>query len=725
MDVFSQQPQGGLEIQADSAYDSAHEYLLQPDENVNPVVIDCDIMSYSVQRSGPSVLKRLVTMCGCGNEDLSRNMDEILRDIKSTFNPGEFVCLMGPSGAGKTTLLNTLAARAGGFLIGSVRLNDRALEQKDMRMVMKYIPQDDTLFSALTPRETLTYTAKLRIPNQSNDERDELVNSLMKRLGITRCADVIVGNELIKGISGGQKKRTSVAMELVTDPSILFVDEATSGLDSQTAEDVVRILKEISRAGRTVICTIHQPSFDIFKMFDTLLLLQNGQVVYNGSVADSPAYFADQGYPCSEWMNPADHFMKALGETPKGFEAENWTPRHQDTMMVGNRVIHRRQQGAWAAAWQEHLVASNAIDHSAKQKRRGSLTKHGLPNFPKKFDDDRFDDLTYPTSFWEQFMVLLERTLWMTFKDRQQFRSRLILCTCVSIFTGLTYFQMAKTQNTIQNRQSIVFSSILFNGMNMLTNTVILFPMERAVITREFQNGTYRMIAYYLSRIITSVTFLFAYVFFYVTILYFLAALFGAAKQYLIYLSAVFMVGLIAVTLGLIIGALVPSVNLGPSLVTPVLMPLIVFSGFLISRNEIAYPFFLIYYISFFQYAFNILVVTQFEPLKFSCCCENQTIVDPSTDKLVGIGVSDCFCGNNGELMCPPYCDCDSDLNVTDTDEDTATYYNDDNDFPDGVVEFGTCFLGQGCKAGPQYLEQMHFPQYHVVRDFVVLGSMW
>ena len=379
---------GGIEIRASDPLLEGHEYGLHIQEDVKPVVIDCDIMSYSVQREGPPIWKKLVTMCGCGNEDLSRNMDEILRDIKSTFNPGEFVCLMGPSGAGKTTLLNTLAARAGGFLIGSVRLNDRALEQKDMRMVMKYIPQDDTLFSALTPRETLTYTAKLRIPNQTDFERDELVNSLMKRLGITRCADVIVGNELIKGISGGQKKRVSVAMELVTDPSVLFVDEATSGLDSQTAEDVVRILRDISRAGRTVICTIHQPSFDIFKMFDTLLLLQNGQVVYNGSVEESPKYFAQQGFECAEWMNPADHFMKALAECPKGYEEGEWVPRNQDTMMVGNRVIHRRQQGAWAAAWQEHLV-SNQAGGAGKRRSSMSTNKSSLPNFPKKFDDDR------------------------------------------------------------------------------------------------------------------------------------------------------------------------------------------------------------------------------------------------------------------------------------------------------------------------------------------------
>ena len=262
----------------------------------------------------------------------------------------------------------------------------------------------------------------------------------------------------------------------------------------------------------------------------------------------------------------------------------------------------------------------------------------------------------------------------------------------------------------LQNRQSIVFSSILFNGMNMLTNTVILFPMERAVITREFQNGTYRMIAYYLSRIITSITFLLVYVFFYVTILYFLAGLFPSAKQYLMYISAVCLVGMIAVTLGLIIGALVPSVNLGPSLVTPVLMPLIVFSGFLISHQAIAKPFLLFYYISFFQYAFNILVVTQFQPLQFDCCC-----VQNSTEP--------CICGGKNDLdteghpiACPPYCDCEPIGNTTD--------YHVYEEIPDDVLA-PTCMLGSGCHGGAEYLQQMQFPEGHVARDFVVLAGMW
>jgi ATP-binding cassette subfamily G (WHITE) protein 2 len=419
------------------------ESQIQRDANVNPVTISCEIISYSALREGPGPLMKIAHCCGCGTEDNNEHLDEILHDINGTFRPGELICLMGPSGAGKTTLLNILAARAGGFLVGTVKMNNVVLDQKDMRMMMNYIPQDDTLFGSLTPRETLEYTAKLRIAGQSQWERDELINSLISKLGITpKSADAPVGNDLIVG--KGQKKRTSVAMELVTNPSILFVDEATSGMDTATAEDVIRILRDISRTGRTVICTIHQPSFEIFRMFDTLLFLHSGYVVYNGPLTDSTRYFSKMGWTCPVENNPADFFMKILTlEKPRGEFAVSVNAKDQDfslpgsdVMMVGNKVIHRKPQTSWAAAWKAHTL----------QTQTGSPSQPSIFAPGGKGGQSQFDDLDYPTGLFEQFYILLCRSLWMTFRDKQQFRVRLLICVCVSIFMGLTYCSLDNTK---------------------------------------------------------------------------------------------------------------------------------------------------------------------------------------------------------------------------------------------------------------------------------------
>mmetsp|Transcript_29857 Transcript_29857/g.83425 ORF Transcript_29857/g.83425 Transcript_29857/m.83425 type:complete len:743 (+) Transcript_29857:45-2273(+) len=666
-------------------------------DNVKQVAIDAEIISYSVKRAGAGIVTKLGSMCGLVSDESQNQLDEIIHGVRCTFKPGELVCLMGPSGAGKTTLLNVLAGRAGGFMVGNVLMNGQVMSQKDIRMMVNYIPQDDILFSALTPREILNYTARLRISGLSKHRREDLVNNLMSKLGITRCADVIVGNELIKGISGGQKKRASVAMELVTNPSILFVDEATSGLDSQTAEDVVKILQEIARTGRTVICTIHQPSFDIFRMFDKLLLLQRGQVVYNGPIVDCVDYFAGLGWACPEYQNPAEYFMKILTlEQPKTLPSGVEVPQAPgeslltttSALQVGKYTIHRKAEGNWSRAWQQHQLR-------LEDQGKTAPIPDGQQSIQQSYESDQFDDLQYPTSFFEQFLVLLERNMWMTFKDRQQFRARLILCICVSLFQGLTYFQFEPTQDTVQNRQSIIFSSILFNGMNMLMNTVVLFPMERAVITREFQNGTYRMLAYYLARVITAISYQFVYVFFYVSILYFMSGMYGSAQAYLSYIMVIALVGMIAVTLGIVIGALVPSVNLGPSLVSPLMMPLIIFSGYLVT-GKIPPWFIWIYYISFFQYAFHVLVVTQFKNLVFDCCCTNPVTVP-------------CFCN---EYQCPPYCTCDA-INPADPPPDVPA--------PDPE----SCPVGDGCKTGMDFLELNDFNVGITEQNAFILFGFW
>jgi hypothetical protein len=235
--------------------------------------------------------------------------------------------------------------------------------------------------------------------------------------------------------------------------------------------------------------------------------------------------------------------------------------------------------------------------------------------------------------------------------------------------------------------------------MNMLTNTVVLFPMERAVITREFQNGSYRMLAYYLARIITSISLQFVYVFAYITILYFLSGMVPIAQEYLIYVLIVSLVGMVAVTLGIIIGALVPSVDLGPSLVTPLLMPLIIFSGYLISISAIKPWFLWIYYLSFFQYAFHVIIVSQFRHLEFDCCCKNSTLANPT-----------CYCLSNVNLMCPPYCGCNAaTLNTT---------YSD-------APRYDSCQIGEGCRTGTEFLEQNNINEGIMQQNALILFGMW
>lgn len=216
----------------------------------------------------------------------------------------------------KTSLLNILAGRAttGGKIkiTTDVRLNNYSVDPTNInvRKQIAFVAQDDSLQITATPRESIRFSAKLRLSRDTTDEElDNLTERMLGELGLTSCADTLVGGPLLKGISGGERKRTSVGVELVVRPALVFLDEPTSGLDSFSAVQLCQVLKKVANAGASVLFTIHQPSSEIFSSFDHLILLNKGQVMYQGSVEGVPQYFADRGRPNPTNYNPADWIM--------------------------------------------------------------------------------------------------------------------------------------------------------------------------------------------------------------------------------------------------------------------------------------------------------------------------------------------------------------------------------------------------------------------------------
>jgi ABC-type multidrug transport system ATPase subunit len=214
---------------------------------------------------------------------------------------------------GKTSLLNILAGRLQSnnklHIEADVRLNNYAVDPTDIkvRQFIAFVAQDDSLHITSTPRECIRFSAKMRLPRSTTEEElDQLTTRMLKELGLTSCADTLVGGPLIKGISGGERKRTSVGVELVTKPSMVFLDEPTSGLDSFSAVQCCEVLRKVAKAGASVLFTIHQPASEIFETFDHLILMNKGRVMYQGSVKDVPSWFGARGHPIPRNYNPAD-----------------------------------------------------------------------------------------------------------------------------------------------------------------------------------------------------------------------------------------------------------------------------------------------------------------------------------------------------------------------------------------------------------------------------------
>ncbi len=237
---------------------------------------------------------------------------QILRKVSGSVRSGECLAVVGSSGAGKTTLLNFLSSkntRKGLITSGEYKLNGQKIQQECFSLISAYIMQDDLLEPTLTPLEILMFTAKLKL-NLPNKEIERKVDQMLTDLNLRRCENTRVGSVLVRGVSGGERKRTSIGVELISDPKIIFLDEPTTGLDSFNAYEVILLLRKLSSQGKIILFTIHQPSSEIFNLLDKLCILALGSTVYFGPSEKSLDFFQEISLPVPNNYNPFEHFIE-------------------------------------------------------------------------------------------------------------------------------------------------------------------------------------------------------------------------------------------------------------------------------------------------------------------------------------------------------------------------------------------------------------------------------
>ncbi|OJD30008.1 abc transporter [Diplodia corticola] len=435
--------------------------------SVRDIAVQVDISP-----SGPAAALHALSATQPASAD-ARDLKPILHNVSADMPSGTLTAVIGGSGSGKTTLLNVMSNRMHGrrlHIHGATLFNGHDL-RGDLSAISAYVMQTDVLQPTLTVRETLQYAADLRLPAAvTKDERRRIVDEVILELGLKEAADTRIGNNVHKGCSGGEKRRTSIGVQLLANPSVLFLDEPTTGLDATSAFQLVRTLKNLASKGRTIITTIHQPRSEIWDLFDNLVLLTKGHPAYSGSTVDALPYFESLGYELPPFVNPAEHLIDVVAVDIRSPELEEASTARVEAIK---------------AAWSQHAEEKFRKDDD---NRSSSLA---LPNRSSK---------DYHAQLSRQIRVLTARTWITTIRDPMGMFGSFLEAIAMSIITGYIFYQLGEDQAGIRSRQGALYIASSLQGYLILQFEVYRLTIDIELFDRERGEGIVSVPGFLISR---------------------------------------------------------------------------------------------------------------------------------------------------------------------------------------------------------------------------------
>ena len=527
----------------------------------------------------------------------------ILSNSSGVVKSGEFLAIMGPSGAGKTTLLSYISGKPQKNLkidSGEILLNKIPIDKLFYKAMIGFVPQQDIILESLTPREAFRFTAQFTI-NKPPDIIEKLVEQTLEELGLMGCADRKIGGGLIRGISGGEKKRASIGTELIFNPSVLFLDEPTTGLDSYTSLKLAELLKFLAKKkGRTIVATIHQPNSQIFSQFDKLLLLKNGTTIYMGDAIEAIDHFRILGHPLPLNYNPADHFLNVLS-------THDLKPKSTIIPIVGeslSKSFHQEIDG-------ERVEVE--FDKPMPHYIAGSFYA-----FTKLCHRVLLEDMRNPLMLKVKFSKLFISTFMICVLFY-----RIDDCSDCTLMK-LADFESSSNKN-LRTKISMIF--VLISNFYAEANASMLlsFQGQKYVFYREYSEARYGVIPYYLSYNIVLFPIECIWNVCFVLIVYWTTNMTNHFKNFFVQMALGILMGMCGTSFGMLCSILAPGLELAAVISPLFLIPFNLTAGFLVTNNKIP-DWFIMKYISPFRYGLEIGVRNMFHNSPVDDDCKEVTL---------------------------------------------------------------------------------------------------
>ncbi|VAI78339.1 unnamed protein product [Triticum turgidum subsp. durum] len=485
----------------------------------------------------------------------------LLKGVSGSFKPGVLTALMGVSGAGKTTLMDVLAGRkTGGYIEGDISISGYPKKQETFARISGYCEQNDIHSPNVTVYESLVYSAWLRLPSDVESEtRKMFIEQVMELVELNTLRDALVGLPGVNGLSTEQRKRLTIAVELVANPSIIFMDEPTSGLDARAAAIVMRTVRNTVDTGRTVVCTIHQPSIDIFEAFDELFLMKRGgEEIYVGPLGH-------QSCDLIQYFEGIEHVSKIKpGYNPATWMLEVTSQAQEDILGVSFAEVYKNS---------DLYQRNQSVIRDISRAPAGSK------------------DLYFPTQYSQSSVTQCTACLWKQhlsyWRNPQYTVVRFFFSLVVALMFGTIFWQLGgKTSRTqdLFNAMGSMYAAVLFMGISYASSVQPVVAVERTVFYRERAAGMYSALPYAFGQVVVELPYVLVQSLAYGVIVYAMIGFQWDTKKFCWYLYFMYFTLLYFTYYGMLAVGLTPSYNIASIVSSFFYGVWNLFSGFVISQ---------------------------------------------------------------------------------------------------------------------------------------------